>query len=171
MRHCMIDIETLSLRNDAVVLSVAAVPFDEHEHLSAENSLIISLHIGEQLCAGRWIDSETVRWWMTQPAHIRRTSMMGDIEFQEFASQFQQFLACETIDRFWCKGPEFDAAVLRSLYRSFESELPISHKHWRDVRTICEGVECPEFAGDAHDPYGDCVSQILHVQKAWEQRR
>lgn len=169
VKHLMIDIETLGTSLGSVVTSVAVVPFTMHGGAATRcESLIRAMHIGEQLVKGRTIDPSTIRWWNQQSVEARRAAFSGSCYFDAFLTDLRAFLGQCDYQYLWCKGPAFDAAMLESLLETFEvAPSPFEYRRWRDVRTMCDGVEKPAFDGTPHDPYDDCVNQIQHVCKAW----
>src|SRR6516164_24834 len=69
MRKVMVDIETLGVGNDAVVLSIAAVGFDIVQHPEGD----VSMQVGpgrvwypslrQQFAMGRTVSAGTLEWW------------------------------------------------------------------------------------------------------------
>lgn len=168
VKHLMVDIETLGTNLTSVVTSIAVVPFTMQGGAVPKcDSLIRAMHVGEQLVVGRTVDASTLRWWAKQDENARAQAFLGVHLFSTLLADLRACLSQCEYSYFWCKGPSFDAAMLDSLFESFGEKSPFQYKKWRDVRTMCDGVETPEFEGMEHDPYDDCVNQINHVCRAW----
>lgn len=171
VEHLMIDIETFGTSLTSIVASIAAVPFTIFgDTVSRCDSFSARLHLGEQLSRGRTIDSSTLVWWNQQDENARDNAFLGVDYFSISSMRLRDFLSPCDFRYFWCKGPAFDAAMIDSLFESFGEKSPFAYYRWRDVRTMCDGIEKPEFVGTMHDPYDDCVNQIQHIRKAWRIR-
>jgi hypothetical protein len=82
----MLDIETLATTPDAVVLSFAAVKFNE---FNAQETYIdeinVALDVDEQINLGRTVNPETLNWWATQPKEIQEAAFAEDrISLKQF---------------------------------------------------------------------------------------
>lgn len=69
-KDVMLDIETLSTRNDALVLSIGAVRFDcigKDGPWLADERFFATPDLTEQLLMGRAVDQPTQKWWAKQP--------------------------------------------------------------------------------------------------------
>jgi len=76
MQDVMIDIETLSTRLGAVVLTIGAVVFDpESEELG--QTFFIRLPAQEQIDRGALVDMQTIRWWMDQSVEAKQAAFDG----------------------------------------------------------------------------------------------
>ena len=178
MQDVMIDIETLSTRLGAVVLTIGAVVFDpESEELG--QTFFIRLPAQEQIDRGALVDMQTIRWWMDQSVEARQAAFDGPCadsvaqglgEFSSFLKRIPE----ETL-RLWSKGPAFDSAQLQILYRRFGNELgpengwPVRYDADRDCRTLFELAypnEAIPVSGKrvAHDALDDAIWQARAVQ-------
>ena len=69
--HIMIDLETLSSRHDALILSIGAVAFNEEEIF--EPGFYAAISIDSQVEKyGRHISDDTVAWWGKQSPEARK---------------------------------------------------------------------------------------------------
>ena len=86
--HGMIDLETLSTRPDATVLTVGAIKFDPYTEQEPHNGLYLRLNVDEQSDFGRHVDNGTLEWWARQDEKIREEAL-GDgdrVPLTEFLS-------------------------------------------------------------------------------------
>ena len=67
----MMDIETLSTRPDAVILTVGACKFDPYTQTETTGDFYLRINVDEQAQLGRHIDENTVAWWGQQAADVR----------------------------------------------------------------------------------------------------
>ena len=163
MRHAMIDLETLSLRPSAYILTIAARLFDP---TTGEGGESLVVHVASDQ-PGRHIDPETVRWWMTQEAAARSEAWSNDAAYINYALlSLYDFL--KDVRRVWCKGPSFDAVILEHAYRAQHLQCPWLFHQVRDVRTVVDlaGVKV-ERTNTAHVALADVDYQIEQVCEAY----
>lgn len=169
MNEVMIDIETLSTKHDAVVLSVGAVKFDQSGPSELEH-LILTLDLREQLgWMGRRVDQDTLLWWMGQGEAARGLAFSKDR--RDVRSAMGVFIGfVEGAEQVWANSPSFDLIILETLLNRLDMRVPWSHRSARDVRTIREaaGIDrnwAPDgWSGIEHDPVSDCLWQIEVVR-------
>lgn len=164
----MIDIETLALTPDAIVLSVGAVAFDKYGKIDKRFYRVLNTE--DQInFLKRVEDPETRKWWETQDINayqeafnpVRCKVSRGMEELSEFIKAYNPV-------RVWANSPWFDLVILESLYRDIGQRylIPWTYKQPRDVRTIVDlakfswdKYECG-IVGVAHTPVYDCEVQI-----------
>lgn len=170
--HVMIDIETLGTRPDAVVLSVAAVAFDEDGRSAAFGALHLALSVEEQLVMGRSVDAETRRWWAEPERAPQFDAICGMPKTQgsDAMMQLDAFLAETAGEYVWSKGNNFDPVILADLCRQLGRPEITPFWRWRDVRTALTvtGVEMPPVEG-AHDALADAIAQADAVARCLSQ--
>lgn len=169
-RDLMIDLESLGVGRDAVIVSMAAVAFDlKTGEISDTFTMIVDLDQD-----GGVISPSTVQWWMTQPEEVRR--QVTDDERAPLSSALQMFFSFYRDGGFknmWSNGPTFDEMILRDAYARLGLRPPFHWRHSRCCRTIRElakrnGVAVPPKTSmqereDKHDPLADCLYQIRWV--------
>lgn len=166
--HTMLDIETLSTRPDAVVLSIGAVRFQLSpafiEPLFCEKMIVLP-SLRAQFALGRHSDPNTVAWWARLPSSARAHWIQyPEVCLEESRKLLNEFVqGSETI---WAHGTDFDIGVLRTLFEV----PPWKYNAVRDARTIYRNVKkVRSMPSDIkfieHDPADDCVHQIWRL---WE---
>jgi hypothetical protein len=133
----MLDLETLSTRSNAYILSIGAVEFDVK---TGKLGKIFYKPVNCDGWASRFhIDAATVRWWLTQTEEARRlvaTQIAPNLP--ETLVLFEAFIRecgghqCEV----WGNGADFDNVILRSAYLAFEKDAPWSYTASRCYRTL-----------------------------------
>ena len=127
--HGMIDLETLSTKPDATVLTVGAIKFDPYTDLEPHSGLYLRLNVDEQSELDRHVDQGTLEWWAKQDEKIRNEAL-GDedrVQLTEFVRQLNKW--CVGLDELWCQGPLFDYAILQNLYAQLNTPVPVSYTH------------------------------------------
>ena len=70
--HGMIDLETLGVEPDSVIITLGAVKFDPFSNKEPDNGLYLRCDIEEQSEKyGRSIDDNTLEWWSRQKKEIK----------------------------------------------------------------------------------------------------
>lgn len=175
--NVMVDIETLSTRPNAMVLSIGAVLFDE-TYVSDGSVLITfgSSALKEQKRLGRDIDPDTVMWWMGQ-GHQARDALtaQGDVVgLKEGLLGFEQYLhiaghgSAKNLT-LWSMGSDFDLVILRTLYEDAGLLCPFTHRQTACHRTLRHlyphvTVEKPATF-IAHNAMHDAVQQARLASK------
>ena len=78
--HGMIDLETLGVNPDSVVMTLGAIKFNPFSNDEPHTPLYMRCDIEEQSEAlGRTIDNSTMEWWGKQPKEIQEEAF-GDHE-------------------------------------------------------------------------------------------
>lgn len=169
--HGMIDLETLSTRPDATVLTVGAIKFDPYTEQEPHNGLYLRLNVDEQSDLNRHVDNGTLEWWGKQDEKIREEAL-GDedrVPLTEFVRQLNKW--CVGLDELWCQGPLFDYAILQNLYAQLNTPVPWNYWQIRDSRTLFGMLpEDPRksIQMDLHNALADCYFQAKSVQKAYK---
>ena len=169
--HGMIDIETLSTRPDATVLTVGAIKFDPFTDVEPHSGLYLRLNVDEQSELDRHVDQGTLEWWAKQDEKIRNEAL-GDedrVQLTEFVRQLNKW--CVGLDELWCQGPLFDYAILQNLYAQLNTPVPWNYWQIRDSRTLFNMLPKDprkDVQMDLHNALADCYFQAKSVQKAYK---
>lgn len=134
----MIDLETLGLAMNSVVLSIGAVQFDENG-LGKEFYCVVNTNS----CAdhGLSIDASTLAWWEEQNegarevlSQARRGGYALPTALEMLANAFDWSHALV-----WSNGLNFDIPILDTAYRACGWKTPWRYYNTRDQRTV-EGL-------------------------------
>lgn len=164
----MIDIETASTQNNAVILSIGMVAFNLFIPSTQNDSL--ELLIDKKSCdeIGLHTCQETMKWWSTQSNEVRKRAFEDGprLSIKESLIKLSEFCKKYKFKRYWAQGINFDYIVLENAYERCGIKNQISWKFYqlRDSRTVRFMVEnVPEKPKDAHDAIADCKYQIEMV--------
>ena len=168
MNHLMLDIETMSTDNNALVVSISAVQFDMTTgEIGAEFE--IGLDQKQQLEKGAEMDIETVNWWSKQDKEaIEALSRIVPRDVDEALKQFNDFIKLNfkpiSKIKLWGNGATFDNVIVRNLYKRHSIDFVIPYYADMDVRTLCYlkkiNPRSFEFKGIKHNGIDDCKHQI-----------
>lgn len=169
----MLDLETLSTRPNAVILSIGAVKFDPFtDRIDVDEGLDLRIDVDEQSALGRDIQEETVKWWETQPREVQNAAFDPDgrIRLDSFVRTLNKFLV--GADNIWAQGPAFDIVILEDLYRQLQIPTPWQFWQIRDSRTLfgVHGDPRDKNRQGAHNALMDCCYQAMGVQQIYQQQ-
>lgn len=136
--HISMDIETLSTKPDATVLSIGAVAFSVQDGLApVQYYAVIDLEAQDN----RSIDPNTVTWWMRQAQEnpgatdvFDGTRESVDSALLRLTKYFQAYLGPK--DEVWANGPDFDCVIVKTLFDEFNQKAPWRHTQHRCVRSL-----------------------------------
>lgn len=144
----MVDIETYDIKPTAGILSIGATVIEDTAHT-------FYTELDKDTQWERTMSIQTVDWWMKQgnppicgttPLHKALTSL------SDWIKSFDK----EPV--IWCKGTDFDVAILTHAYNQLYLPVPWKYNNVRDCRTVFKiaGWE-PKKA--AHNALQDAIEQ------------
>lgn len=177
--HVMVDIETLSTEDDALVISIGAVAFGftSGDILPDRPERHWRIRFTDK-GLGR-IDAKTVLWWLCQGqiAQKELTETEGRVPLKEALSELRNF--CAQADGVWSNGPMFDERILRCAEKAVGRD-PVGLFHYRKsrcCRTLYDlarrmGIKLEDPPGIIeHNPLHDARRQAAHMQQIVSQSR
>ena len=170
MIHAMIDLETLSTKPNATILTIGGVKFNPYNNIEPSQGLYHRIDVDSQSTMGRDIDPDTVEWWGKQAEDVREEAL-GDhdrIDLKYFIKQLNKW--CVGVDVFWCQGPLFDYAILQNFYAQMKVPVPWNYWQIRDSRTLFALVprDPNEKRTGLHNALEDCYFQARKVQQVYK---
>jgi len=168
----MIDLETLSTRPDAAILTVGAIKFNPHADVEPHSGRYWRLNVDEQTALGRHVDEGTLTWWNQQPAAIKDEALSDHDRTNVliFLKELNKWAV--GIDLLWCQGPLFDYQILQNLYAQMQTPVPWNYWQIRDSRTLFDLLpEDPrkKMQTSLHNALADCYYQAKCVQQTFKQ--
>ena len=111
----MLDLETLSTRPDATILTFGACKFSPYKQHEIVDGIYFRINVDEQIILGRHVDENTIAWWGQQADDVREEAL-GEgnrVSLDEFTRELNRFIVgCDNI---WAQGPVFDIVILENL--------------------------------------------------------
>lgn len=176
----MLDVETVSLRENAGLLSIALVPFSIggkqiDSPFDGASPFYRVIDLTSCFMAGMDMNG-CQEWWMKQdPIVISGILSMGKVPVVKAMNEAHGYLS-EMAEQYelvmWSRGMDFDFPKLEWCFRKFV-EKPFPYAFWnkRDVRTIIKEMgineEDFEFEGVKHNSLDDCLHQIKLIREAY----
>ena len=174
MSAVMLDLETLSTRPNAVILSLGAVIFDPHSLSQPKAWLSLKFDVDEQIAHGRDVQDDTLAWWSRQSPEVIELSM-GEKDRESVTSALEKFTKFVLhADEIWSQGPVFDIVMLENIYSQYQMHVPWPYWKIRDSRTLFKVLnhdprsELRGASASHHDALDDAVIQALAVQQCFQ---
>jgi len=151
----MIDLETLGVEPDSVIMTLGAIKFDPFADTEPHSGLYLRGDVEEQTEKfNRSIDDNTLAWWSKQDQAIQDEAFgehTDRVGVQEMLKQLNKWAV--GLDYIWCQGPTFDFVILQSLYKEAQKPVPWNYWQIRDSRTL--------FAMMPSDPRKDIQESLI----------
>lgn len=168
-QHAMIDLETLSTRFDAAVISIGVAIFNDDKILDSAGWALAPSEIHGH------IDPKTLFWWTQQAESARTFSFTGKYMASTVAFELKTLLAKYDAKEVWSKDPHFDHVILTSWWDRIPNvgEFPYHYRAPRSYRTLeAEALRFgytedmwQQFNYVAHNPVDDAVTQARAVMQ------
>ncbi|MGO2335936.1 3'-5' exonuclease [Providencia sp.] len=171
-KHLMVDLETMSNKGNAAIVSIGAVAFEPSTgEIGPTFYTVVDLKSCER--AGLHIDADTVLWWMKQSAEARAAIVADGDDLSITLLSLRVFSREVLTDdvQVWGNGVDFDNIILRNAYDAVGIEPFWKFYNNRDVRTIVElgrnaGIDPKktlQFEGEQHNALADAIHQAKYV--------
>lgn len=176
----MLDLETLSSRRDAMIISIGAVRFDlDQFEVAAPNSegelyAIVDVSDSEKEKYNLRIDVDTVRWWMAQEMSAKTVFALPGERLTTVLANFNRFVRQTDPVRtcIWGNGATFDNIILRNAYEACGMQYPVIYKNdmcYRTIRRQFLYLDIPdEQSGTKHNALDDARIQATKLVKIFK---
>ena len=177
----MMDLETLSVRPNAVILVIGAIKFNRGETWQEKNITMSDIEKRDffytriiiKSCTniGLHIEASTEKWWKEQSDDVRHEAIKHTdrVPLRQALVDFKNWFGTCPRTKIWGNGSSFDCTILGEAYKRCEIDVP--WKFWleRDLRTITDlgGIrmcDLPQYK--KHHALFDCYRQIIAFQRA-----
>ena len=165
----MVDLETLAVSPNAVVLTLGAVHFNPYGN-GYGDQLYFRVNIDDQDFYKREVDPGTLDWWGKQDPVIMEEAFNTEdrIPLVEAIDKFHKFAwGCDT---FWSHGATFDLVILEDIYRALKKPFPWNFWQLRCTRTIFDiGIDPKMPQNSKHNALQDAIRQSVGVQNVYKE--
>lgn len=166
-KHLMVDLETMAVSPDAVVLTLGAVHFNPYGN-GYGDKLYMRIDIDDQDKLGRAVDPSTLDWWSKQDPIVMAEAFSDEdrVPLVEAMERFHKFAwGCKA---FWSHGAPFDLIIIENLCRQLKRSPPWNFWDLRDTRTMFDlGVDPDMPKNSKHDALQDAIRQAIGVQNVY----
>jgi len=168
----MIDLETMSTKPNAAIVSIGAVEFGP-DFQQIGDPFYTPIALDSCISVGLHVEQSTVDWWAGQPAETRAHWEVADApNLSEGLKAFQDWLWQRAGNRKnvcpWGNGADFDMVVTRSAFNALGAEEPWMFYNVHCFRTVknmfpLTANEVPLRNG-AHRADADAIHQLNCLQ-------
>lgn len=162
----MIDLETLGVSHEAVILSIGAAKFDPADPLSR---IIDSFHVHidprSAQAYGLKIEADAVMWWVDPARADARLALLAheQIDLRSALDGFVHWYGLESL-KTWSNGANFDIPIMQNALRVVGEPCPWKFWDERCFRTL-KSLVSKSGEPAAHDALADAIAQAKLVQK------
>lgn len=168
-KHICIDIETLSTKSNAAILSIGAVIFDPYaENMDQVEAFYKKVSYDSCENAGLVVDDSTMAWWAKQEQTLIDDTFNDDGREDLIQVLKDLNVFCRGGTHFWAKSPSFDCVILETVAGLVNLGVPWSYPQTRDCRTIYDLAD-PELPKQTvHSALEDAYNQAKGVQTVYK---
>ena len=172
---CMIDIETLSIKPNATILTIGAIKFNKSiQERPLKDMETFYIRINKNSCEKLKmdVDPKTIEWWKTQndKTYYEAFENTDRIDIKEGLVQLSNFLKGHK--NIWANSPNFDIVILENAYNCCKLDIPWNFWNLRDTRTVYDlaSVRLNDFFNkdEHHNALNDCHSQIKALKQSFK---
>ena len=179
MTDIMVDLETLSVRNNAIILTIGAIKFDRNKIWSETYSIsdipdknIFYKRISISSCEkiGLHRDLNTENWWKKQDLEAYNEAFGYEKERIDIKVALKEFSKWYGDSKYiWGNGSIFDITILSEAYLRCNLDVPWKFYNVRDLRTILDIYNIRPCVNNKnkHNALYDCFFQIKDIQKCF----
>lgn len=174
----MLDIETMSTRYNAAIISIGAVKFDprgdvgvlgdpsdpEYQHF------YMTVELQSCIDAELHIEGRTIMWWMDQTNEARAALRAEPhLPIDHALSRFFAWFGPTSLPT-WGNGAGFDNVIVRTAFETLGGEPPFRFFDDRCYRTLKALVRDVPYVKPlvAHNALEDAKAQAIHTQKLFK---
>jgi len=162
-KHVMLDLETLSTRPNAAIVSIGAVVMDEDGSLGPEFYMRVDL---ENSAKFGHVDMKTLKWWLSQDDEARNELVEAGCDLDYSLKSFSSWMEDVDGTYVWGNGANFDNPILANAYDELQISKPWgfwNDRCFRTLKTMYPEVAPPARPTVAHNALDDAKSQALHL--------
>lgn len=155
------DIETLSIKNTAAILSIGAVAINMSGEIIGQ--FYINIDPDEYVIHKQFaIDEDTKAFWARPENAEAKKTLECDLHgLQHALTKFYSWIKDVGGVRIWGNGAEFDNAILHHAFDQFNIEWPFKYYDSRCLRTLCKAlnIKIDRSKGTHHNALDDAINQ------------
>lgn len=177
-----IDIETLSLTNRAMILSIGACLFDIDTG-KVKQQFYVNLDNDVNSASRFDISKDTVEWWSKQSAEAKKALEANKVDPRKaieqliaWMHQMSRYERSPNSNRIWANDPQFDLSIIDYTAHVYGHKVPWKFWEERSFRTIVDLAET--LTGNnkdsfrvkptvAHNALADAIAQAQTISNAF----
>ena len=170
----MIDIETLSTKPNAAILTIGAIKFSRKgdiKKLKDCDTFYRRVDWKNLQKKDYNFDEDTLDWWYSQKKHVRDEALDNGPRYpiEKVLDEFSAWYKGSKI--VWANSPSFDCVILENAYQKCKRKPPWKFWSTRDLRTLYDlggGVRKSDIQNpEAHNALNDAYTQVVGAKHAF----
>lgn len=169
MINVMVDLETMGNSNEAPIVSIGAVIFNDKGLIKDQETkrpvtFYKNIHLQTCLDRGLKVDADTIYWWMQQSKKARKTLLKDRIDLKEALKEFRDWIPKDNL-QVWGNGSDFDNTLLKTSYAKYNASTPwkfYENRCFRTVKSSFPTIEIPKV-GTHHNALDDAIYQANYL--------
>lgn len=169
IQHIVIDLETMSTKPTAAIVSIGAVRLDAGFNLTKDPYFYERVSLESSMDCGLSVDAGTILFWMQQ-CHAARQAVTaeGSLQLHPAIWKLHAFMTQLPGEvHVWGYGPEFDNVVLTNAFNVVGARLPWHYRNnrsLRELRHLYPNVSVPR-EGTFHNALDDAKRQAQMLRE------
>lgn len=173
MTDAMIDIETLSTANNAIILTIGAIKFNRYEKIKELKDMeTFYVRICKESCEnlGMDLDENTLKWWNSQNEKARYEALLNTDRTDIKLALGKLSLFLRKCNNIWANSPTFDCIILENAYKICNLQIPWKFWNIRDCRTVYDlaNIKLTSVGETSHNSLEDCYAQIVCLKNCFK---
>ena len=129
----MVDLETLSTRPYASIISIGACRFS-FSGFKIIDTFKVNIDPASCKPLGMHFCPDTMAWWKSQPRELTKGVFNNQVPISEAISMLSDWWVNDTM--FWANGISFDSSILSNAYFQLNMKKPWDYWDEMDLRTV-----------------------------------
>lgn len=181
MKNVMLDLETLSTRSNAMIVTIGAIKFSDnviYPETIDKNEIVKLDTFYRRIDLNSYkndinvhIDDKTIEWWKTLDYPIQFESLYHPdrVSIKQALDEFREWFSNDPYIKIYGNGSSFDCSILGEMYNQHDMETPWKFWNIRDLRTVMDigNIKMNTLPQtNLHDAICDCYRQIIGYQRS-----
>jgi len=179
MTDIMLDIETLGICPNSVILTIGAIKFNIKDEIKeikqlkdTKDCFYVRINFKSCINLEMEINEDTVNWWEEQSkeAQYEVFKHKDRVDIKEGLTKLSDFL--KNSNTIWANSPSFDCVILENAYKLCKLEIPWKFWNLRDTRTVYAlgNIKLKDYSSktESHNSLYDCYNQIRALKQSFK---
>jgi len=140
MKHIVLDLETLSTENNALILSIGAVKIKTGDENKIEEKFYRIINLESSMKYDFHISAGTLKWWFSMDKKLIEKTFTGieeePVSIENALNDFSTFCNIDERLLIWGNSNSFDCTIIENAYKTLGLPCPFMFYQTRDFRTM-----------------------------------
>jgi hypothetical protein len=177
--NAIIDVQTLGIESNTMILSIGAVAFDMKTNYSDDvfyRKIDIDSYEALRIKDQFSIDQSTLSWWMTKAPKSSRDeafSLENRVSILDAINDLCTWFRMQKITKVWSHGASFDIAIVTYTMNVLNLKTPWDFWNVRDTRTLYDLAKVNYLNYEVinnlpeHHPLVHCFKEIMALRSSY----